>query len=56
MLYDMKAHIPNLMDKMMLEDYRAGDITKLETDKTLLLKLFADNHVFVSRVKAIDDE
>lgn len=54
MIYDMKAHLPNLMDKM-IEDFRAGDITKLEADKTLAAKIFSDKD-FDIHTSLIDDE
>lgn len=54
MIYDMKAHLPNLMDKMF-EDFRAGDITKLEADKTIAAKIFSDDS-FNVKSGLIDDE
>jgi len=56
MLYDMKMHLPQLIDKMMVEDYRAGDVTKLENDKTLLIKLLSEHDGFVRKIRAVDDE
>ena len=43
MLYDIKAHLPQLMDKLLVEDFRAGDIIKLVQDKTLITKLLGDD-------------
>jgi hypothetical protein len=37
-------HLPSLIDKM-IEDYRAGDVTKLENDKTILTKLLPEQSV-----------
>lgn len=56
MLYDIKMHLPQIIDKMIVEDYRAGDVTKLENDKTVMLKLLAENNDFTRRIKMIDDE
>ena len=52
----MKMHLPQLIDKMMVEDYRAGDVTKLENDKTLLIKLLSEHDGFVRKIRAVDDE
>jgi len=38
MTYDKEVHIPQLVE-MFVQDFRAGDIEKLQNDKTLLLKL-----------------
>lgn len=54
MIYDMKAHLPNLMDKI-IEDFRAGDITKLEADKVIANKIFSDKD-FDVKIGIIDDE
>ena len=54
MIYDMKAHLPQIMNNIM-EDFRAGDIVKLEADKYLVSKLFSDNS-FDIKIKLFDDE
>lgn len=56
MLYDLRAHLPSLVDKMMSEDYRQGDVTKLEADKVLITKLLADSLEFGKKIQMIDTE
>ena len=42
MLYDMRIHLPQLMEKMLIEDFRAGDINNLEQDKIIIEKLLKE--------------
>jgi len=55
MLYDTRLHLPQLVEKMWIEDFRNGDITKLETDKILVSKMLSDKN-FDNKLKIIDDE
>lgn len=55
MLYDIKAHVPQLMDKFMVEDFREGDIAKLMQDKTLVTKLL-DSSDLNKKLDLIDSE
>jgi len=54
MLYDMKAHLPSIIERMMAEDYRNGDIAKLENDKTIILKLLSDDKEFMDNMHKAD--
>jgi S-adenosylmethionine synthetase len=55
MLYDMRSHLPGLVD-MMIEDIRAGDTIKLSWNKMMITKLLDNHNDFNKKIKFIDDE
>lgn len=54
MLYDMKMHMPQVVDEM-LKSYTNGELEKLYRQKTILSKIMNDTEL-VDKMKLIDDE
>jgi hypothetical protein len=55
MLYDIRVHLPQVMERM-LEDFHAGDVTKLESNKAVIVKLLSENGGFCKKLLVVDDE
>lgn len=65
MLYDMKAHVPQLMDKM-LECFSEGEVDKLSRYKTMIVKTLESTDIVkkmslieskkTEKVKALEDD
>jgi len=55
MLYDIKAHLPELVG-MFSEEFRAGDVVKLERIKILICKVIGDLNNFSVKLRDIDME
>lgn len=54
MLYDMKVHLPQIVDEM-LKSYTAGELDKLYRQKTLVCKIMNDTDL-LGKMKLIDEE
>jgi len=53
MLYDIKAHLPQVVESLR-EDFRTGNVNQLEASKIFITKLLDDD--FKNKIKIIDDE
>lgn len=55
MLYNLEVHLPDRVN-MLLEDFRVGDITKLDNDKKILLKILSCYDNYDKRIGILDKE